>query len=52
MRAALRSLLWNMYGDPRAKFYYPDELRRFFWRGLSLGVIVGALPALLVFFFR
>lgn len=28
--------------DPRAKFYYPDELRRFCIRAFIAGVVVGA----------
>jgi hypothetical protein len=40
-----------MMFDPRAKFYYSSELRRFWWLGFAAGAcvasVVGAVAGLL-----
>jgi hypothetical protein len=38
-----------MYGDPLAKFYYPDELRWFRARAFLVGLAVGAVAGVIVF---
>jgi hypothetical protein len=41
-----------MCDDPLAKFYSAEELLRLRVKAFCAGVVVGALPAVLVFFLR
>jgi hypothetical protein len=37
-----------MYGDPRARFYYPFEIDRYKRLGFLVGFLVGALAGTIV----